>query len=77
MVGITIAFTPLASHQVSPNSSFSLIHHLDAVNCRGNESNLNECEHEGIGVHNCYVRLEEAGVVCECKFLFVASTSDK
>ena len=40
--------------------------HLDSVTCTGNESRLEECLHNGIGVHNCY-HYEDAGVVCSCK----------
>ena len=29
---------------------------------------LSECEHNGVGVHNCRVRYEEAGVVCNSMF---------
>ena len=36
---------------------------LDDVGCSGNETNLNDCPHNGIGVHNCY-HWKDAGVVC-------------
>ena len=45
------------------------IHHntgpmfLDNVGCRGNEKNLFECTHNGVGVHNCYY-WQYAGVIC-------------
>ena len=31
---------------------------------------LSECEHNGVGVHNCGVRYEEAGVICNSMFGF-------
>ena len=37
---------------------------LDGVVCSGDESSLLECEHEGVGVHNCD-HSEDAGVICE------------
>ncbi len=38
---------------------------LDMVNCTGEESNLTECIHLGIHVHQCAPHLEDAGVVCQ------------
>ncbi|XP_061534873.1 uromodulin-like [Phycodurus eques] len=37
---------------------------LDNVRCTGSESKLGECNHQGIGSHNCGHH-EDAGVVCE------------
>ncbi|XP_030208387.1 deleted in malignant brain tumors 1 protein-like isoform X6 [Gadus morhua] len=37
---------------------------LDDINCSGNESNLTQCGHRGLGSHNCRHH-EDAGVVCE------------
>ena len=44
---------------------------LDAydVSCTGNEANLRECIHPGLGVHNCRYGKDdfEAGVICTGK----------
>ena len=42
----------------------SLFYHLDNVRCSGHEKKLNECEHNGVGIHDCQTKYEEAGVVC-------------
>ena len=31
---------------------------------------LSECRHDGLGVHNCFIRSEVAGVNCSGKFCF-------
>ena len=36
---------------------------LDNVGCTGNETNLDDCIHNGVGVHNCY-HGQDAGVTC-------------
>ena len=37
---------------------------MDNVDCSGYERSLNECEHNGYGIHNCALDYEEAGVIC-------------
>ena len=37
--------------------------HLDDLDCNGTESELLQCSHAGVGVHNCD-RSEDAGVLC-------------
>ena len=36
---------------------------LDNVGCTGNETNLIQCQHNGLGVHDC-VPIMDAGVFC-------------
>ena len=36
---------------------------LDEVSCTGSETNLSDCPHDGVGVHDCY-HGEDAGVIC-------------
>ena len=38
---------------------------LDTVLCNGTEQRLEDCPHDGIGLHNCALdHQEDAGVVC-------------
>ena len=60
MVGsIPVLRSPYGSPQ---NSSIS----LDNVVCTGGESDLTECDHNGLYIHNCDDS-ELAGVHCDCK----------
>ena len=43
---------------------------LDEVQCRGDETSLIECQHAGIGRHNCR-RSDAAGVVCRGKSIII------
>lgn len=56
-------------HRVLSNGS--LFYHLDDVGCNGNEDLLSVCDHGEVGVHNCAVRDEEAGVICSSRFCFM------
>lgn len=51
-------------HSSNNNSVIS----MDDVSCYGNETKLSECEHRGIGIHNCIEGTDEAGVLCTSKF---------
>ena len=46
-----------------------LFYHLDTVSCSGSESTLSECQHTLVGDHDCVVRKEEAGALCNGKFI--------
>ena len=73
-----VGFWPELNHYYPPPNQFSVslplqehfvlstasAYHLDDVDCSGDESMLSECHHNGIGVHNCPLRLKEAGVIC-------------
>ena len=47
---------------------YSILYHLDEVNCDGTEANLTECEHNEIGIADCSVSSEQPGVICYSKF---------
>ena len=49
-------------------SNYSLFYHVNNVRCSGYENMLSECRHNGLGVHNCVVNQDEAGVNCSSKF---------
>ena len=50
----------------SPSASPSVLIWLNNVNCNGLESRLIDCQHNGIGNHNCDDR-KDAGVLCEIR----------
>ena len=66
---VNSASYPLLEH--SNFNIFILNIHLDNVDCNGNESKLSECQHRGIGIHDCAEGVEEAGVICtgECRLI--------
>ena len=45
---------------------------LDEVRCSGSETNLLQCNHNGIGQHNCY-HLDDMGVSCGKLYLSLFS----
>ena len=47
-----------------PNASQSVPIWLDNVSCNGSESRLIECQHKGLGIHNCDHH-KDAGVICK------------
>lgn len=48
-------------------SNLSVIFHLDEVDCDGEENSLIECDHRGLGVHDCAGDIDRAGVLCTSK----------
>ena len=57
-----ITLTAIASNGEPSNRGTGPIH-LDQVQCSGTELTLQECAHDGIGVHDCS-HSEDAGVIC-------------
>ena len=55
----------MKTHRVINNETV-LHFHLDNVHCIGNETALSNCSHNGVGDHDCAVKSEEAGVICNC-----------
>ena len=41
--------------------------HLDELECNGTERRLADCQHSGVGNHNCF-HSEDAGVICIGKY---------
>ena len=46
--------------------------HYDEVACTGAETHLADCDHNGIGIHNC-LHSEDAGVVCSGQLCYFKS----
>ena len=67
MITFLAASTALMQHRVL--SSPPPIYHLDDVDCNGYEITLSECSHPGIGVNNCNIRQDEAGVMCTSELI--------
>ena len=55
--------TGTAISRFSPNASPNVTIWLDNVNCNGLESRLIDCQHNGLGNHNCDHN-DDAGVAC-------------
>ena len=48
---------------------------LDTIRCNGTEKRLEDCPHNGIGIHNCALdHHEDAGVVCHSGMLDTITT---
>ena len=45
---------------------------LDDIHCTGTETRLDQCPHNGIGVHNC-IHFEDAGVACTSKNMYICT----
>jgi hypothetical protein len=59
-LGYNFSIRSTSSQEFGPGTGSIL---LDNVECKGNEENLFECDHFGLGVHNCD-HDEDIGIVC-------------
>ncbi|NXC36959.1 DMBT1 protein, partial [Campylorhamphus procurvoides] len=70
-LGCGEALLALSEAQFGPGSGSIL---LDDVQCQGDEENLLECSHSGIGVHKCQHK-EDASVICAGTLAPLSQTS--
>jgi len=47
---------------------------LDNLSCRGSETRLIDCNHNGFGIHDCS-HSEDAGLVCDCKLQNICNST--
>ena len=62
-------FKGVIPHHSSYFSNASAPILLDNVNCNGSETNLLQCAHNGLGIHNCDSS-QTAGISCDGEYYF-------
>ena len=65
IIKISFAFLPGSISSMLHYPVFLRVYILKAVECRGDEEMLTDCEHRGFSSNICYRR---AGVICNSKF---------